>query len=288
MSIAALLRGRIHKGLRDAIQSISSAPASSSFHTSIPAQASRRTIVARLTKKVNTSKRIERERFAANTKADPILGHRPGDEAKWLNCDLAKLLVSEKELQVAPVTRLDVDAHVKLPQHFQWGVGGSAELQHLLFDSLPSVSAQRVLRNKEVLNPNNHYLQHEMLKAQWNELRGTHMLARLVDLRNASAKGIAFENRRRCVEAFSAPGKPHDTGRTEVQAAILTMKIRNLYTHLQLKRKDIANRRSLRILVHKRAKLLKYLKRLDRERFETALGRLGLEESAIEGELIVY
>ena len=33
--------------------------------------------------------------------------------------------------------------------------------------------------------------------------------------------------------------------------------------------------------------MLKYLKRLDRSRYETVLGRLGIEESAIEGELVV-
>ena len=37
----------------------------------------------------------------------------------------------------------------------------------------------------------------------------TNVLARVVDLRNASAAGIAFENRRRAVKAFSEPGKPN-------------------------------------------------------------------------------
>lgn len=49
--------------------------------------------------------------------------------------------------------------------------------------------------------------------------RQAEMVAKLVDLRNANAAGIAFENRRRVVEAFSEPGKPGDTGRTEVQGA---------------------------------------------------------------------
>jgi hypothetical protein len=44
-------------------------------------------------------------------------------------------------------------------------------------------------------------------------------LRRLLDLRNADAAGLMFENRRRCVEEFSAPGKPHDSGRVEVQGA---------------------------------------------------------------------
>lgn len=65
------------------------------------------------------------------------------------------------------------------------------------------------------------------------------------------------------------------------------MKIRKLWDHLQRNRKDVANRRSIRKLVHQRAKMLKYLKRLDRGRYESVLGRLGIEEGAIEGELVV-
>lgn len=70
-------------------------------------------------------------------------------------------------------------------------------------------------------------------------------------------------------------------------AALLTMKIRKLWDHLQRNRRDVSNRRSIRQLVHQRAKILKYLKRLDRGRYETVLGRLGIEEGAIEGELVV-
>jgi small subunit ribosomal protein S15 len=65
------------------------------------------------------------------------------------------------------------------------------------------------------------------------------------------------------------------------------MKIRKLWDHLQQSQKDVANRRSIRKLVHQRAKMLKYLKRLDRSRYETVLERLGIEEGAIEGELVV-
>ena len=45
------------------------------------------------------------------------------------------------------------------------------------------------------------------------------VMATLVDLRNANVAGIAFENRQRLVKVFSEPGKPNDTGRTEVQGA---------------------------------------------------------------------
>ena len=137
------------------------------------------------------------------------------------------------------------------------------------------------------------------------EEKKTAMLARLVDLRNANAKGIAYENRRRCIEAFSPTGDPNDTGRPEVQgvplyqrrntwiadavrtAAILTMRIRKVWDHLNTYKKDIFSRRSLRTLVHKRAKVLRYLKRIDRDKYDLTLEQLGLEPGSVEGELVV-
>ena len=69
--------------------------------------------------------------------------------------------------------------------------------------------------------------------------------------------------------------------------ALITMKIRNLWNHLTRSRKDFSNQRALRQLVHQRAKMLKYLKRVDRERYMTILERVGLEPESVEGELIV-
>jgi small subunit ribosomal protein S15 len=65
------------------------------------------------------------------------------------------------------------------------------------------------------------------------------------------------------------------------------MRIRGLWDHLIAHKKDLGNRLSLRKLVHQRAKLLKYLKRLDRGRYDALLPRLALEPEAVEGELIV-
>jgi small subunit ribosomal protein S15 len=65
------------------------------------------------------------------------------------------------------------------------------------------------------------------------------------------------------------------------------MRIRGLWTHLTKTKKDVANRMNLRILIHQRAKLLKYLKRTSRGRYDMLLPRLALEPEAVEGELIV-
>lgn len=70
-------------------------------------------------------------------------------------------------------------------------------------------------------------------------------------------------------------------------AALLTYKIRKLWSHLLSFKRDVGNRRALRQLIHDRAKLLRYLKRQDRDRYETILDRLALDPEAVEGELVV-
>ena len=54
-----------------------------------------------------------------------------------------------------------------------------------------------------------------------------------------------------------------------------------------LRKKDIAGRRALRQLVHQRAKMLKYIKRLDAGRYDRILQRVALEPESVEGELVV-
>jgi hypothetical protein len=44
-------------------------------------------------------------------------------------------------------------------------------------------------------------------------VRQANAMVALVDLRNANAAGIPFENRRRVIVAFSELGKPNDTAR---------------------------------------------------------------------------
>lgn len=51
--------------------------------------------------------------------------------------------------------------------------------------------------------------------------------------------------------------------------------------------RDIASRRSLRALLHSRAKVLKYLKRSDRDRYDRVLPRIGVDPRAVEGEIIL-
>ena len=80
-----------------------------------------------------------------------------------------------------------------------------------------------------------------------------------------------------------------DTGSSEVQIAILTAKIRVLANELEAKRghKDKINKRNLRVMVHKRQKLLKYLRKKERgsDRWRNLVETLGLAEGTWKGEI---
>ena len=79
-----------------------------------------------------------------------------------------------------------------------------------------------------------------------------------------------------------------DTGSSEVQIAILTAKIRSLADFLETRgKKDKVGKRDLRLLVHRRAKLLKYLRRKERggPRWQRCIEMLGLTEGTWKGEI---
>ena len=72
-----------------------------------------------------------------------------------------------------------------------------------------------------------------------------------------------------------------------IPAAVWTVRIRNLERHLADNRKDVHNRRTYRLLVHERAKMLRYLKRENLERYHVCLKALDLKPEQVEGEIVV-
>lgn len=136
---------------------------------------------------------------------------------------------------------------------------------------------------------------------------------RIVNLNNGNTKDRVRLNIMKCVETFgrhytdlqlppkpsaiahgSAPVHPEraprvgpDTGSAEVQAAILTVKIMNLSRHLESATKDKHNRRNMQLLVHKRQKLLQYVRKKERggPRWQNLMGTLGLSDAAWKGEI---
>jgi small subunit ribosomal protein S15 len=68
-----------------------------------------------------------------------------------------------------------------------------------------------------------------------------------------------------------------DTGSANVQIAVLTQEINRLLKHLKTNPKDNHSKRGLLKMVIKRKRLLKYLERKDKKRFNAVVKKLGLK-----------
>ena len=148
-------------------------------------------------------------------------------------------------------------------------------------------------------------------KHEAQHARAVEALRRIVDLEKGSSKDRRHANIRRCIETFgrhetdlTLPPKPlsrgqkeeerpvrggPDTGSSEVQIAILTAKIRALANELEKGRgyKDKVGKRDLRLMVHKRQKLMAYMERKERgsARWQHMVETLGLTEATYKGQI---
>jgi len=78
------------------------------------------------------------------------------------------------------------------------------------------------------------------------------------------------------IKDFGKNGK--DSGSPNVQAAILTERIKNLTDHLKTHRKDFSTRRGLLTLVGKRRRVLDYIKNKNEENYLKVIDALGLRK----------
>lgn len=71
---------------------------------------------------------------------------------------------------------------------------------------------------------------------------------------------------------------PMDTGSSEVQVALITMRIRELTEHFKTHKKDHHGRQGLVKLVNRRKKLLAYLRETDPAKYTSLLQDLDLRK----------
>ena len=76
----------------------------------------------------------------------------------------------------------------------------------------------------------------------------------------------------------SIGGNEENSGSSEAQIGIFTERIGNLTGHLKINKKDKSARRGLIILVSKRARLLKYLRKLNLDRYKNIVSKLELRK----------
>ncbi|MBK5936204.1 MAG: 30S ribosomal protein S15 [Halorhodospira halophila] len=84
------------------------------------------------------------------------------------------------------------------------------------------------------------------------------------------------EKKSEIVEQFRR--SPSDTGSPEVQIALLSARIQHLTEHFSVHKQDHHSRQGLLKLVSQRRKLLDYLKRKDRSRYQDVIERLGIRK----------
>lgn len=69
-----------------------------------------------------------------------------------------------------------------------------------------------------------------------------------------------------------------DTGSPEVQIALLTKRVDRLTGHLKTHAHDMRSRRGLLSMIAKRRRLINFLGKVDKKRWEVIVKRVGLKE----------
>ena len=87
---------------------------------------------------------------------------------------------------------------------------------------------------------------------------------------------LTQEKKAELIEKFGETSQ--DTGKAEVQIALLTERINQLTDHLRTHKKDHHSRRGLLMLVGRRRRFLRYLERSDLERYRSLVKELGLRK----------
>ncbi|KAH9996994.1 ribosomal protein S15 precursor-like protein [Xylariaceae sp. FL0662B] len=141
--------------------------------------------------------------------------------------------------------------------------------------------------------------------------KAVEVLERITHLDQGTARDRRHANIRRCIETFGrhetdlklrpkalSRGQEReerpvrggaDTGSSEVQIAILTAKIRALANELERGRgyKDKVGKRDLRLMVHRRQRLMQYMERKERgsDRWKHMIETLGLSPATYKGQI---
>lgn len=205
-------------------------------------------------KRLNLEKHALLERVREETKPDPVLGYRPGNtrevgtnnEDLWNNCELRKIIISnqdvwglredsrgnlqpvESELTKGTEEERAVAASEGGPLRLNFNL--SDEDRKLLFQDLPDVNTKdRLTVSMAFSDAGSGTNAGSMIADEINQqLEGIERqeghsvdkLSRMLDLRNASSKGIDVYNKRRIVEQF---GQGVHTGTVETQGELMRL-----------------------------------------------------------------
>lgn len=208
-----------------------------------------------------------------------------------------------KEIQFEKGGSFDVSSSVSTWNHFVKSEEFDAALEY-------SKALTQPMPPQDANTADPHAYQTQVQSHELSHKNAQEAMKRILNLANGNSQDRTRVNIEACIDTFGRhntdkilPPKPTaitttehpkktpragpDTGSPEVQVAILTTKILNLSRHLQTTNKDRHNKRNLRILVHKRQKLLRYLRKKERggPRWQNLIQSLGLSDAAWKGEI---
>ncbi|KAF6239216.1 hypothetical protein HO173_002477 [Letharia columbiana] len=221
--------------------------------------------------------------------------------------------VSLEAVKANPDTPPPSPAYASEEKHLDHGIkheelARSLEFSRYLTRPLPPPSST-------IADPDQEAQAHERWESR--DASATEAVQRIVSLTNASSKHRTKKNTERIIETFGRHNTDHilkpkgpavvkhnplippqvptprtgpDTGSSEVQIGILTAKIRVLADRYEgPNRNDKVNKRNLRLLLHRRQKLLAYMERKERgsERWQRMISFLGLTPACWKGEIAV-
>ena len=87
---------------------------------------------------------------------------------------------------------------------------------------------------------------------------------------------INRENKTKIIDEYARSEK--DTGSPEVQIAILSERISSLTNHFQTHKKDNHSRTGLMRLINQRRSLLAYLKKTNKDSYDSLIQKLGIRK----------
>lgn len=240
---------------------------------------------------------------------DPVRGITTPFVESFDKASAAPILNARSDPTLSSKSEVNLTASTPL-NHFLKPSDLERSIQHSYILTQPILATKRdsIDPTKEEEDVKKHAEEHE---------RAAAAVARIVSLANGNSKDRTRANVQKCIATFGrhntdsvleqrprsvvqvgedavppaekTPRAGPDTGSSEVQVAILTAKIRVLAKHLEAKggNNDKVNKRNLRLLVHRRQKLLAYLRRKERgsERWTNLIQTLGLTEGTWKGEI---
>lgn len=159
------------------------------------------------------------------------------------------------------------EPHVLIPG-FEYG-----EVEKLL------VSVEETKKKQAAMTGLDFLLEEQSVKSLKSKNEAVLRIINMKNASNADALKMAVQLAREEFQRF-----PGDTGSSEVQAAVMTVRIHNLVKHVKENKKDFKNIRALRILVQQRQSILRYLKSDQPERYFWTIQKLGLTDNAAMSE----